>query len=76
MSDHHHHHDESKWPIIWEVRDFNGKRMTMLVAHTIPEATEIAKTAFGTKWFEIIDTGKRKPPNKCCNKCGDKPCGS
>lgn len=69
-----HHHDESEYPKIWEVLDTDGKRLTMLVQHTGEEAFAQASQIFGDKLGSVIDTGKRKPPNKCCNTCGPKPC--
>lgn len=67
-------HDESHYPIIWEVLDTDGKRLTMLVKHTAQEAIEQALSIFGDRYGSLVDTGKRKPPSKCCNKCGSKPC--
>lgn len=75
MSEHHHDHDESSWPTIWEVTDHQGKRLTMLVQQTIQDAHAQAMAIYGDR-YDLIDTGKKKPPNKCCNKCGPKPCGS
>lgn len=71
MSDGHAHH-----PIIWEVLGEGGKRLTTLVAHDLDEATEVARKLYGVDAWEVRDTGKRKPPGKCCDKCGNKPCGS
>lgn len=73
---HDHSHDESSYPIIWEVlNEEGGTRLTMLVQHTLEEARSQADTIYGPGTF-IRDTGKRKPPNKCCNTCGPKPCGT
>lgn len=75
MSD--HSHDESTYPIIWEVIDSeDNKRLTMLVKATREEAEEQARYLYGVKPHTVRDTGKRKPPAKCCNTCADKPCGS
>lgn len=68
-----HHHKESEWPIIWEVLDLQGKRLTMLVQSDLQHAHAQAIALYGDR-YQLLNTGKRKPPNKCCNKCQDKPC--
>lgn len=67
-------HNHAEDPVIWEVLDLDGKRLTMLVKHTAEEAFEQATAIYGSRLGSVVDTGKRKPPSKCCNTCKDKPC--
>jgi hypothetical protein len=70
-------HNHEEYPIIWSVNDTGShERLTTLVNHTREEAVAIAKQLFPNRSHYVSDTGKRKPPNKCCNTCGAKPCGS
>lgn len=65
----------AEYPTIWFVKDKDGKRLGELVKHTEAEAIKTAKTLYGNKVYYVIDSGKKKLPNKCCDKCGSKPCG-
>lgn len=70
MSDHHPH------PIIWDVLDAVGARISTLVAETYEIAVTEAAKLYGAKVGSVVDTGKRKPPGKCCDHCGLVPCGT
>lgn len=71
MSDHGHN---AIFPIIWAIKNKSGA----VIGHTIQMTEQLAKVdannRFKNNWKSIEDTGKRKVPNKCCSKCGDKPC--
>lgn len=68
------HGRDAVFPIIWFIVDANHKR----VGETIQMTRELAEVdvanRFKGKNYVIVDSGKRKPPNACCNRCGDKPC--
>lgn len=63
-----------EYPIIWIVKDKQGNRVAEVIKLTYEEALEAAKRLYGRKAHEVISSGKKKPPSKCCNDCGDKPC--
>lgn len=71
---HSHDHDDESLPFLWEVFDSSDRRITILVKHTEAEALALAAQLMGARAFRVVNTGKRKPPNKCCTTCGDKPC--
>jgi hypothetical protein len=61
-------------PTIWFVEDATFLRITTLVKHTREEAEAEAARLFPGRSIRVVDSGKTKPPGKCCNSCGDKPC--
>lgn len=64
-----------KDPIIWEVINLAGARLTLIVKHTRAEATKELHNLYGkNSGATLRDTGKRKPSGKCCDTCGDVPC--
>lgn len=69
MSNHPH-------PFIWEVFDKYdlSDRITTLVAHTEVEAQTMLNRLHYGKEYVLRNSGKRKPPGKCCDKCKDHPC--
>lgn len=68
-------HDHSNYPIIWLIYDGASNVLGQTIQLT-REAAEIdARNRFSRTFDRLEDSGKRKPPNKCCNRCGDKPCG-
>lgn len=71
MSDHGH---DAEFPTIWFIVDANYKR----IGETIQFTKELAEVDVANRYrgqgYSVVDSGKRKPPAKCCNKCGDKPC--
>ena len=71
MADHGH---DAVFPIIFFIIDDEGNRLGDTVQMTLEHAQVDAVNRFGSKVKAVIDSGKRKPPSKCCNKCGDKPC--
>lgn len=71
MVDHGH---DAVFPIIWFIVDSGGNRIAETVQATLEAALADMNNRFKGKGYSLIDSGKRKPPNKCCNKCGDKPC--
>lgn len=68
------HGNDAEFPIIWFILDSNGMRLGDTIQMTLELATVDANNRFRGKVAKIVDSGKRKPPNACCNKCGDKPC--
>lgn len=68
-----HGHD-AVFPIIWFVLDAQGKRVSETIQFTREAAEADVHNRFRGKGYTVVDSGKRKPPNACCNKCGDKPC--
>jgi hypothetical protein len=71
MADHGH---DAEFPTIWFILDEQGHRIGESVQMTLELAKVDAGNRFGKKAVLVINSGKRKPPNKCCNRCGDKPC--
>lgn len=63
-----------QYPKIFHILDIDGKKLGDTIQKDIDAAKADAQNRFSGKWHEVIDTGLVKPPNKCCNKCGDKPC--
>jgi hypothetical protein len=62
---------------IWEVLDKAGNRITTIVAETQETAAANAAKLFGNQVGMVVDTGAAQPDKGvCCQKCGDKPCGS
>lgn len=68
------HDHNNDYPIIWIVKDYNGNVLGQTVQKTAQAAAADAKNRFGRFFGSVEDSGKRKPPNACCNKCGTKPC--
>lgn len=71
----HEHGGSATFPIIWFIVDQDGKRMSETIQFTMEAAQADMNNRFKGKGYSLVDSGKRKPPNACCNKCGDKPCG-
>lgn len=65
-----------QYPILWFVNDEDGNRLGTLVYHTFDEALQAAEQLYSARTYVLVDSGKRKPPNKCCDHCSDTPCGS
>lgn len=71
----HDHGHDAVFPIIWFVLDSQGNRVGETIQMTQELAEVDVNNRFRGKGYTVSDSGKRKPPNACCNKCGDKPCG-
>ena len=69
-----HGHD-TEFPIIWFIVDAQGNRVGLTIQMTKELAEVDVDNRYRGKGYSVVDSGKRKPPNACCNKCGDKPCG-
>lgn len=66
---------EADHPYIWDVLDVDGNRITTLVGYDGEQVFAEASHLYGARLHEVVNTGKRKPPGKCCDKCKDHPCG-
>ncbi len=64
----------SDYPIIWYIFDADNNLLGKSIQLTKEEAEKDANGRFSGKWKAIVDSSLKKPPNACCNKCGDKPC--
>lgn len=67
MHDHAH-------PIIWLIKDASGAVLGQTIQMSKEHAELDARNRFSGTFTTVEDSGKVKPPNKCCNRCGTKPC--